>query len=148
MNSNRTQKFNIRFPSATDNLTVVRDFVTKLAHKAGCAADCCDQIALAVDEACTNVIKHAHHQDKRKMIDLTVSYDRRQIKIVITDKGAGFNPDAMPRPDLDKYIHEAKKGGLGLQLMKSLMDEIHYDLNPGKKNQLTMIKYIQPAKTS
>ncbi len=148
MKKDRSHKFKIRFPSSTDNLTVVRDFVTRLADKAGCSPDCCDQIALAVDEACTNVIKHAHHQNARKMIDLSVTYNRKQFTIVITDKGAGFNPDSMPRPDLDKYIHEAKRGGLGLHLMKSLMDKIEYDLNPGKKNQLTMIKYLHPAKTS
>jgi len=144
----QSHKFNIRFPSSTDNLTVVRSFVTDLARKAACTPNCCDQIALAVDEACTNVIKHAHHQDAHKMIDLSIHFNYKEFKIVIIDKGAGFNPDAMPVPNLNKYVHAAKKGGLGLHLMKSLMDEIHYVQNPGKKNQLTMIKYIHPVKIS
>jgi len=144
MKLSNSQKYNIRFPSSTENLTVVRDFVTNLAKKAGCPEGCCDNIALAVDEACTNVIKHAHHHDPEIMIDLSVRFKDNKFQIIITDQGAGFKPDTMPKPDISKYVHEAKKGGLGLQLMKSLMDEIHYNLNPGKTNQLTMVKYIDP----
>ena len=143
MKKMKTHKYKIRFPSRTDNLEVVRDFVYRLAKKAGFEQDTADQIALAVDEACTNVIKHAHEFNSRRMIDLAVIYTNSQIEIIITDKGKGFDPKSLEEPDLPKYIHEAKMGGLGIHLMKTLMDDVNYTFNPGVKNQVSMIKYIK-----
>ena len=137
----RKYRYKIRFPSRTDNLEVVRDFVHRLAMKAGFIEEGADQISLAVDEACTNVIKHAHQYNSRRMIDLAVVYDNSQFEIVITDKGGGFDPKKLREPDLSEYIHEAKMGGLGIHLMKTLMDEVNYSFNPGVKNQVTMVKY-------
>ncbi|RMH61430.1 MAG: ATP-binding protein [Calditrichaeota bacterium] len=143
MNSKRKKNtFRIRFPSSTENLETIRDIVKKLALKAGCSGDEADNIALAVDEACTNVIKHAHKFNARRMIDLAVIYTSEKFEVIITDKGKGFDPSKMPKPDLDKYVHEARKGGLGIHLMKTLMDEVSYTFNPGVKNQVSLIKYI------
>ncbi len=141
----KTQRYKMRFPSLTDNLEVVRDFVYRLAKKAGFNTEVADQISLAVDEACTNVIKHAHEFNSRKMIDLSVVYSSKQFEIVITDKGKGFDPKSLQKPDLQKYIQEAKMGGLGIHLMKTLMDEVNYSFNPGIKNQVSMVKYLKPS---
>ena len=143
MKKMKTQRYKIRFPSRTDNLEVVRDFVFRLAQKAGFEEDTADQISLAVDEACTNVIKHAHQFNSRRMIDLAVIYTIKQFEIIITDKGKGFDPQSLEKPDLPKYIHEAKMGGLGIHLMKTLMDEVSYTFNPGNKNQVSLVKYFK-----
>ncbi len=142
MKKSSRQKFNIRFPSKTDNLEVIRDFVNRLALKGGFSREISDQIALAVDEACTNVIKHAHKFDARRMIDVTVHIDEEKMEIIISDKGKGFDPSRLTKPDLRKYIHEAKMGGLGIHLMRTLMDEVNYSFNPGTKNQVALVKYI------
>jgi serine/threonine-protein kinase RsbW len=139
----KTLKYKIRFPSRTDNLEVVRDFVRKLAGKAGFDQENADQIALAVDEACTNVIKHAHEFNSRKMIDLAINSTNSQFQVIITDKGRGFDPKSLEKPNISKYIHEAKMGGLGIHLMKTLMDEVNYSFNPGVKNQVSLIKYLK-----
>jgi len=136
-------RFKIRFPSSTDNLEMIRDFVRKLALKAGFDDEGADHIALAVDEACTNVIKHAHEYNARRMMDISVRYTNHSFEVTITDKGKGFDPSRMPKPDLDKYMHEARKGGLGIHLMKTLMDEVNYSFNPGVKNQVTLVKYLK-----
>lgn len=143
MKKMKTHRYKIKFPSLTDNLEVIRDFVYRLAQKAGFHQDAADQIALAVDEACTNVIKHAHEFNSRKMIDLSIIYTNKQFEIIITDKGKGFDPQSLEKPDLPKYIHEAKMGGLGIHLMKTLMDEVNYSFNPGIKNQVSLIKYLK-----
>jgi len=142
MKKSARQKFNIRFPSKTDNLEVIREFINSVAQKGGFDEDISDQIALAVDEACTNVIKHAHNYDSRRMIDVTVRMDKEKIEIVIIDKGKGFDPSKLSRPDLQKYIHEAKMGGLGIHLMRTLMDEVNYEFQPGAKNQVALVKYF------
>lgn len=142
MKKSARQKFNIRFPSKTANLEMIRDFVNKLAQKGGFDEEVSDQIALAVDEACTNVIKHAHKYDARRMIDVTVNMDKEKIEIIISDKGKGFDPSGLPKPDLKRYIHEAKMGGLGIHLMRTLMDEVKYNFNPGTRNQVALVKYL------
>lgn len=148
MKKTRKYRYKIRFPSKTDNLEMVRDFVHRLAIKAGFVEESADQISLAVDEACTNVIKHAHKFNARRMIDLSVIYDMKHIEIVITDKGKGFDPKKLEKPNLSKYIHESKMGGLGIHLMKTLMDEVNYTFNPGIKNQVSMVKYINSNQAS
>ncbi len=141
----KKNKVKIRFPSSTDNLEMIRDFVRKLSLKAGFEEEAADHIALAVDEACTNVIKHAHKYNARRMIDLNVQYTAEKFEVTITDKGKGFDPARMPKPDLDKYMHEARKGGLGIHLMRTLMDEVNYTFNPGVKNQVVLVKYLKPG---
>jgi len=141
----RTQKFRLKIPSITDNLYLIRDFVIKIADKAGFNTENQEQIALAVDEACTNVIKHAHKFDSRRLIDILIHLDSKKLEITITDKGKGFEISKLKDPDIKKYMRESRHGGLGIYLIKTLMDEVNYEFNPGKKNQVQLTKYIQTS---
>ena len=136
------QKFRLKIPSVTENLHLIRDFTIKIAQKAGFDDEKQEQIALAVDEACTNVIKHAHNFDARRLIDILISVDAEKIQITITDKGRGFNINEVRDPDLQKYAQESRHGGLGIYLIKTLMDDVQYDFKPGIKNQVQLTKYI------
>jgi serine/threonine-protein kinase RsbW len=141
MKKTRKQKFKLKISSVTDNLEIIREFINNIAQKAGFNEESVDQIELAVDEACTNVIKHAYKYSRDRMLDIAVSLDQEKIEISIMDKGAGFNPDNLPIPDLEKYMRNAKVGGLGIHLMRTLMDEVNFSINPGKKNQVSLVKY-------
>ena len=138
----KTQKFKLKIPSVTENLQMIREFVLKIAAKAGFKEETQEQIALAVDEACTNVIKHAHHHDARRLMDIQIQIDANKMKITITDKGRGFDITKLKDPDVEKYIRESRHGGLGIYLIKTLMDEVNYEFNPGKKNQVELTKYL------
>ena len=87
----KTQKYKLKIPSITENLQMIRKFVLKIAAKTGFNEETQEQIALAVDEACTNVIKHAHHHDARRLMDIQIQTDAIKMKITITDKGRGFD---------------------------------------------------------
>ena len=136
------QKFRLKIPSVTENLHLIRDFTIKIAQKAGFDDERQEQIALAVDEACTNVIKHAHNFNARRLIDILISVDAKKIQITITDKGRGFNINEVKDPDLKKYAQESRHGGLGIYLIKTLMDDVQYDFKPGIKNQVQLTKFI------
>jgi serine/threonine-protein kinase RsbW len=144
----KTEKFKLEIPSVTENLYLIREFIIKIAAKAGFAEDMQEQIALAVDEACTNVIKHAHKFDANRNIDIVVSYDNSKIKISIIDTGTGFDTSKLQKPDLMKFAKESRHGGLGIYLMKTLMDEVEYEFNPGIKNQVQLIKYRKSQKSA
>ena len=141
----KTKTYKLKIPSITDNLQMVREFVLKIAAKAGFNEETQEQIALAVDEACTNVIKHAHHHDARQLMDLEIKTDPQKILITITDRGRGFDITKLQEPNLEKYIKESRHGGLGIYLIKTLMDKVDYEFNPGVKNQVQLTKYLHQS---
>lgn len=142
MKKQDTQKFRLKIPSITENLQLIREFVVNIAAKSGFKDEQQEQIALAVDEACTNVIKHAHKFNANRLIDIQVLTDPRKMQITISDKGKGFDTGSLEQPDIQKFVKEQRHGGLGIYLMKTLMDEVSYDFNPGVKNQVHLTKYL------
>ncbi len=146
MEKQKTRQFKLKVASSPENLGTIREFIHDISLNAGFDSETAGQIELAVDEACTNVIKHAHKYEYDKSIDLLVLLDAQKITVTITDRGLGFDVNKVAKPDLQKYIHEAKKGGLGIHLMRSLMDEVQFEFNPGVKNQVTMVKYFKNNK--
>ena len=136
------KKYQLKIPSQSDNLAIIRDVVAKVASRIGFDTDEASKIELAVDEACTNVIKHAYTNNSNQMIEVSIKVDQKKLIIIVADKGKGFNPDKIKLPDLNKSIKEGRKGGLGLCLIKTLMDKVEFEIKPGSKNQVKMIKYI------
>ncbi len=136
------KKYQLKIPSQSDNLAIIRDVVAKVASRIGFDTDEASKIELAVDEACTNVIKHAYANNSNQMIEVSIKVDQKKLIIIVADKGKGFNPDKIKLPDLNESIKEGRKGGLGLCLIKTLMDKVEFEIKPGLKNQVKMIKYI------
>ena len=93
----------LRVKSKTENLSEIRDFVSSNATKAGIQSTTIDKIILAVDEACTNIIKHAYKLSPKGEIIIKINYNDKTFTITITDYGQSFRPDTVPLPDLKKY---------------------------------------------
>ena len=128
--------------SRTENLAEIRDFISSAALNAGFTKDAIDNIILAVDEACTNIIKHAYKYFPDGEIVLTLKMAKDLFTIEIIDYGNSFEPGLIPNPDLKKYLDQRRVGGLGMYLMKTLMDEVKYKTVPGKFNQVSLSKNI------
>ncbi len=144
-NLRKKKKYHLRIPSQTDNLEIIREFVSKIARKVGFQDEDTGKIELAVDEACTNVIEHAYGKDERKVIDIDVQIEPDKFTITITDQGKGFDPHKIRKPVMKDYLAEMRVGGLGIYLMQTLMDEIDFDIKGGRggrKNQVRMVKYF------
>jgi serine/threonine-protein kinase RsbW len=137
-----TAEYRLKIPSQTGNLELIREFVSRLAAKVDFNTEDVNKIELAVDEACTNVIKHAYKKNEKQVIDIVVKTDNNKFTIVITDKGKGFDASKLKTPDMKKYLTEMRVGGLGIHLMQNLMDEINFDIQPGVKNQVKLVKYF------
>jgi anti-sigma regulatory factor (Ser/Thr protein kinase) len=95
---------------------------------------------LATDEAASNIIEHAYEGVKDGVLDLSCGMEADAIKITLIDYGYPFDPSTIPMPDLKADLSNRKIGGLGIYLMRKLMDEVHYEPRPDKSNVLTMIK--------
>jgi len=132
----------IKIKSTTDNLSMVRDFTKDTAVLSGLDSETINKIILAVDEACTNIIKHAYKYSTDGEIVVKASYDKKKFTITLIDKGEHFNSNIIPNPNLKEYIKEKRVGGLGMFLMKKLMDEVVYSNLSDDSNQVILVKYI------
>ena len=142
-------EYQLRIPSQTDNLGMIREFVSKVADKVGFDEDDIGKIELACDEACTNIIKHAYAQKNgNQTLDVLIKVEFDKFILVVTDHGKGFDPQKIKTPHMEQYLAEFKVGGLGIYLMKTLMDEVDYNIQPGVQNQVRMVKYFIDKKDS
>lgn len=90
------------------------------------------QVTLAVEEVCANLIIHSHDCNSKEEIHLEVKALDKKIIVEITDKGDAFNLLEYEVPDLSQVIGEKRKGGIGILLVKKIMDEIQFESKNGK----------------
>jgi serine/threonine-protein kinase RsbW len=131
--------------SKTENLSQIRDFVSNAALIAGFDQSTADKIILAVDEACTNIIKHAYKYYPDGTIIVKIKISGSTFVVEILDHGNAFKPDSVSTPDIEEYYKQHRVGGLGMYLMKTLMDEVKYNSIPGKYNKVKLSKKIISA---
>lgn len=137
------KKFTLKFPSSTENLALVREFVTGIGKQSQMNTADISKLELAVDEACANVIEHAYGHDISKDVIIRATFDDSEVRVSVIDTGRGFDPTKVDPPTLEQLITQRKSGGLGIRLIKSLMDEVSYEIVPGQKNELHMSKKIR-----
>jgi len=131
--------------SRTEKLSLVRDFVSESARKFGFDEESINKIALAVDEACTNVIKHSYKFATDKDITIRINATTDKFEVLIEDHGISFDPEKIQAPNMKEYLTQYRRGGLGMFLMKSLMDKVEYKAYPGSRNEVRLVKFL-PSK--
>jgi serine/threonine-protein kinase RsbW len=121
---------------------MIRDFVKSIGTQSGMGDMDVARLELAVDEACANVMEHAYAEDASKEVKIRAIVDDNAVQIEVIDTGKGFDPSTVEQLKLDELISAKRTGGLGMRLMKSFMDEVHYEVQPGVKNELKMVKRL------
>ncbi len=137
--------YRLELPAASENLALIREFVGGIAENMGFDEETVINIELAVDEACTNVVRHAYPHSTppdRAVIRLAVRPYRDRIEITVADAGAGFDPRSLPPPDLPRYLRQMRRGGLGIYLMQKLMDRVFFRIQPGVRNEVRLVKFL------
>jgi anti-sigma regulatory factor (Ser/Thr protein kinase) len=137
--------FQLHVPSSTENLSMIRDFVGSVGARAGFSKGDLVKLELAVDEACANVIEHAYGSDTTREVTVKATLDSDAVQIRIIDTGRGFDPATVAEVDLDSLVQQRKSGGLGMRLIRSVMDEVQYEIVPGEKNELRMLKKLHKS---
>ena len=130
----------VQFAAKFEYLDEIRDFVGEVARTGGFSDKDIYNIQLATDEAASNIIEHAYENQPNGILELSCGMKDDTITIILIDHGESFDPSAIPLPDLKADLSDRKIGGLGIFLMRKLMDEVHYEPKPDKSNVLTMIK--------
>jgi serine/threonine-protein kinase RsbW len=134
----------LTIPSRTEFLAVVRDVTRRMAELAGFDSLQAEQLALAVDEAATNVIEHAYAGAGDRAFELRFADRALDLRIDVLDDGATVDPRAVPALDLDRYASERRKGGLGVHLMGRIMDSVTFR-RAAHRNVCCMVKRKPPA---
>lgn len=130
----------IRFAAKFEFLDEIREFVGDIARNGGFGEKDIYNIQLATDEAASNIIEHAYEGIKDGVLDISCGMEADTIKIILIDYGFPFDPSTIPMPDLKADLSNRKIGGLGIYLMRKLMDDVQYEPRLDKSNVLTMVK--------
>lgn len=127
------------FPASTDALSAVRSAVRNACQQACCAEECSEQVVLAINEACMNVIQHGYAFAEGKVFMLRMIIDDGMLITHLLD-------NALPATDADlrpREIDQLRPGGLGVHFMRELMDGVVYVQAPeGFANCLQLNKQI------
>lgn len=128
--------------ATTDQLSEIRAFVRARVSDLGFSDFEENNIVLAVDEACANLIQHAYHNDAGQTIDVRVVVTDTDVRVEISDRAAPFDPGTATLPDMRAYFAERRHHGLGILLMTRVMDDIQYlpGTNGSSSNTLILSK--------
>ncbi len=141
MANQQPYKSTLTIPSQTERLNDVREFVSALARTHGFVEDDINKITIAVDEACTNIIKHGYAYAPNQSIEIDIIRSGNDFEIIISDNGKQFDANAIQSPDMKDYFAHYRRGGLGVYLMKRIMDTVEFNLH-SDKNVLRMMKTL------
>lgn len=127
--------------SKLDELCAIRCFVADAAKRAGFSDDDTERIVLAVDEACTNVIRHGYSSCTASTITLHVNTKDECFVVTIDDSGKQYDIRNHDVPNMHEYFQARRTGGLGIKLIKMLVDRIDYH-RTNDHNRLVLTKQL------
>lgn len=110
-----------------ENLKGVRDFIRHTLQHYAVSDIEVSEMVLAIDEMCSNLMIHAHHCNPEVLFEINVSVIHNdQVVFELVDDGTVFDINEFSEPTLDNIVHQKRKGGLGIRLVKSIMDKVEY----------------------
>ncbi len=129
------------FCAKIEEVPAMVSYVADVADSAGMHPKRVMHLQLAVEEAVVNVCNYAY-QIPPGELQISISHEDRHFVVRIMDEGVPFDPLTLEAPDLKAKVEERSIGGLGVYLMRQVMDEVHY-FREGKKNILTLIVNLE-----
>ena len=128
------------FPAKFGYLDEICGFVAQVARVGGFTEKEIYSLQLAADEAASNIIEHAYDGISDANLDISCDMQDELLIITMRDKGAPFDPSLVKQPNLKANLSDRQIGGLGVYLMRKIMDEVRYESNVKTGNLLTMTK--------
>jgi len=132
------EHYNWKFKANPDSVALARSAVAEFAISCGFYRDVAEDIKLAVGEACNNAVEHAGSE---RDFNVICGYDKDALVVSIEDHGRGFE---FKPPDPNRELLQSR--GLGIFLMRKLMDSVAYTHKPGDGMQVTLEKYKVPQR--
>jgi len=133
-----TNQLTMNVPAKPEFVGTVRMAIAHAASSAGFDIEAIDDIKVAVSEACTNIICHAH-ENADFNYDVILDIADNGLSITVKDKGVGFGLDSYVAP----VPGESHGSGLGIFIIRALMDEVDINSEPGTGTNILMTKYLR-----
>lgn len=141
------KKEEITIPAQMSYLLQVREFIEHIGKKYRYEDKLINSFKLVIDEACTNVIRHGYRDIKNGEITIKAIMRRLSLTIIIVDQGKSYDIRQANTPDLAKYVDIGKRGGLGILMMRKLMDDIQYSVTE-RGNEMRLTKHREDLRES
>ena len=136
----------LEISNESKNLSLVRKAVTEVLELTPFDRQLSMKIVLAVDEALANVVEHAYGGETGQ-VRVAFNLDDELLRVSIRDRGVRFEPGTKLTNEIDihRHIKLGLKGGLGLFLIRRIMDEVYFNHDgPDFVNELVMVKLLAP----
>ena len=127
-------------------ISVLTDFVTGIAREGHLDSSAVQSLVLAMEEAVVNVLMYAYPEKTVGIVDVQATLYPDSIEFTVTDAGKPFDPTAAPRADISLGLEDRPVGGLGIHLVRTIMDSVRYS-REGGRNILKLTKNIQTWKS-
>ena len=137
-----SQEYKFKLKNYLSELKALHQHLNNWGGDIGLPADSILRINICLDELFTNIVSYGFDDDLVHIITFTLSGDNNLVVINIEDNGIPFNPLEKIDPDFPDNVESANIGGLGIHIIRKLMDNVSYERKQGK-NKLTMRKNIQ-----
>jgi serine/threonine-protein kinase RsbW len=143
MNAPTVHRQQVNITNDLAGLPEVRQLVRSGLHGGGFPLSYLNRLQIAVDEAVTNIIEHGYAEQPpgKATIELTLEVTGDTFRMVIEDFGTTFDPEDFGEVDIRSHVEAGRNGGLGVFLMRKIMDLIEYHAEKGRNNRLVLVKY-------
>lgn len=135
-------EYKFKVPCSKNRLGDIREFLEKVLSENNIPEVTMGSLVLAVDEVCANLIIHSHNCNEKEHIELKVDVSGEDgVTFYIIDRGDGFNIGDYQEPSISEIVRTKRKGGMGLMLVRRIMDDIEF-IKEKKKNIYRLHKNI------
>ena len=136
-----TNKYSFELKSDLSELKTLSNHINNFGQANGLKEILISEINICLDELFTNIVLYGFKDDLEHIIRFNLNKNGNALILNIEDNGIPFNPLLKKNSELPADINNAKIGGLGIHIVKKLMDDIWYERKPGK-NRLTLKKSV------
>lgn len=141
MTSNSSCKFSISGNRMYSDQT--RDSIHSVCRKHGLDEMDANRMEMAIRETCQNAIRYGIHPEKESYFNLELHINETAIKAIVISKGDAIDFDNIEPFDIHQDFSTYKDGGLGIPLIKTLVDDVYYERKANSTNKITLINYIK-----
>jgi serine/threonine-protein kinase RsbW len=131
----------LRFEADLENLSHIRRYVQERGVALGADAEAVGDLMMAANEAAANIVVHGY-QESLGVIDVEVTRQGDYLVLRLRDQSPPFDPTTAPAPDTTLPLEQRPYGGMGIHMMRQLMDKLTYRFTPQGENELILCKRL------
>ena len=137
----KSHNYSFELKSDVNELETLCQHLNQFGEIAGLSEACIHDMNICLDEMFTNIVSYGFEDDLEHIISFTINLDNLELTLIIEDDGIPFNPLEKKEPETPPDLIDVRIGGLGIHIVRKLMDDIRYERKHGK-NKLTLKKFI------